>query len=426
MMIKVDAVKLANFKLLGLIYLLFLLSFVSVVKDLYAFEKAAINAGLEFGFSWLKFVVGSIILLINLLALTMLRFKEVIYSILILVVVFFVIPSTVVFINLEHVNYQILMSHNILFWSIVFFSFVGIKVKTHYTNVKSSSLILGVVVIVCMIPFFILFAPYIDLNNLLLKDIYETRAAVALNVDNLFTNYTYSWLNRYLIPALLVFGLYFKKRITIVFCIFSLIFLFLCGANKVVFAGLIMVLLLYRYEFTRKMNVLLKFIVGVSFISWIAALVFGSTELISIVVRRPFMLPALLDILYFDFFQDSFLYWSQSITGSFIDYPYKMPHSYVVGLEYFGKETWNANNGIISDGFMNAGMLGVIINALIVGLFFSIISQLNISHRFFGLLFLFVFSLVSSLLTTVLLTHGGMILLLLAIFVLRNTEQSMG
>jgi len=420
------AVKYSNLKLLFIVYMLFLGSFISIVKELYAFEKAALGAGLIFMFSWWKFIVATVILLIDFLILSTIKLNGALYAILVLIVVFFVIPSAIIFINIENVDCRIFASHQILFWSILLLGTLKIPIKTPHLSVKSSSLLLGVLVFLWMIPFVILFGPYIDLKNLLLQDVYETRAEVALNVDNLFTNYSYSWLNRFIIPALLVFGLYFKKRLLILFSVTSLIFLFLCGANKVVFAGLIMVLLLYKFDYGKKMHFFLKFIIVITITSWLTALVFNNIGFISIAVRRPFMLPALLDVLYFDFFNDSHLYWSQSITGSFIEYPYEFPHSYIVGQEYFGKLSWNANNGIISDGFMNGGMYGVLINSLIVGFYFSVISQLKINHRFFGLLFLLVFSLVSSVLTTVLLTHGGFILLILATFVLRNTEQKMG
>lgn len=425
MVIKTDKIKYSNLKLLVALYTVFLVSFSLVIKNLYVFEKASASADLEFNFNFLKFCVAIIVVLFNVFVLSTVKFKDLLYAVLVLILVFFVFPSAVIFTNLDQVDFRIFLSHNILFWAVLLLGKIKLKFAIPKADIKSSKLILSIVVLLCMLPFLVLFTPYIDLNNLLLIDIYETRELVIKNIDNVFTNYTYSWLNRFIIPALLVFGLYFKNKITVLLSILALVFLFLCGANKVVFVGLIMVLVLYKYDYRKKMNYFLLFIMLLTLVSLFTALVFDDVRLMHIAIRRPIMLPGLLDVLYFDFFEGKHLYWAQSITGKFIEYPFDRPHSFMVGFEYFGKEEWNASNGIISEGFMNGGLIGVIINSLFVGIFFSIISQLEINYRFFGLIFLFMFSLVSSALTTVMLTHGGIVLLFLAIFVLRNTKQQM-
>ncbi|TMM58950.1 hypothetical protein FEE95_05825 [Maribacter algarum] len=425
MVIKTDKIKYGNLKLLVVLYVLFLTSFSLVIKDLYVFLKASETAGLVYDFSFLKFCFGSLIVLANIFVLSSVKLKDMLYAVLVLVLVFFVFPSAVLFINVDGVDMRIFLSQNIFFWSILLIGKIKIKFSSKKTSLRSSKNLLLVVVLVGIVPFVVLYLPYINLNNLLLREVYETRAIMASNISNLYTDYTYSWFSKLIIPSLLVFGLFRKNKTTVFLGISSLIFLYLCGANKAVFAGLIMVLVLYRFDYRKKMNYLLLFLIGVTLLSLFSSLVFKNNDLMVLTVRRPFLLPGLLDLLYFDFFDGNNLFWSESITGSFIEYPYDKPHSYIVGEEYFGKAEWNANNGIISDGFMNFGMIGVTINAVIVGLYFSTLNQLNISGKFFGLIFLFIFSLISSSLTTVLLTHGGFVLLLLAIFVLKDTRKQM-
>jgi hypothetical protein len=425
MVIKTDKIKYSNLKLLIALYALFLICFSFVIKNLHVFLKASETADLIYEFGLLKFVLATGIVFSNMFVLSSIKLKDLQYSVLVLVLIFFVFPSAVLFINVNGVDIRIFISQNIFFWGILLIGKIKIKFKIKKANLESSKKILLLVVLLGMIPFVILYLPYIDLENLLLRKIYQTRALMIANVDNLYTGYTYSWFNKFIIPSLLVFGLYQKSKKIIFLGIFSLVFLYLCGANKAVFAGLIMVLLLYRFEYRKKINYLLLFLIAVTIISLMSSLFINSNELMVMAIRRPFLLPGLLDILYFDYFDGNSLYWSESITGAFIEYPYDRPHAFMVGEQYFQKSVWNANNGIISDGFMNAGMIGVLINTFIVGIYFSILNQLNISGKFFGLIFLFIFSLISSSLTTVLLTHGGLILLILAIFVLKGTRQQM-
>ena len=75
---------------------------------------------------------------------------------------------------------------------------------------------------------------------------------------------------------------------------------------------------------------------------------------LSIVARRGFFVPSLLDSFYFDFFDGNPLYWSTSIFENFIDYPYDKSIPYLIGEQYFNNAEMGANNGIVSDGFSNA------------------------------------------------------------------------
>ncbi|WP_299430992.1 hypothetical protein [uncultured Maribacter sp.] len=165
--------------------------------------------------------------------------------------------------------------------------------------------------------------------------------------------------------------------------------------------------------------------ISVSLISLIISVVFNNNFLMVMSIRRTVFLPSLLDILYFNFFEENHLYWSETFNGVFFNYPYKHPHAFIIGEKYFGTIIWNANNGVISDGFMNFGMLGVFINSILIALYFSFLNQLNISSKFFGIFFLLFFVIISSSLTTVMLTHGGILLLFVSFFILKNSQSKM-
>ena len=147
----------------------------------------------------------------------------------------------------------------------------------------------------------------------------------------------------------------------------------------------------------------------------------GNYYISSLVVRRVFFIPALLDTYYFDFFKDKPIYWSASFLSPFIDYPYDLNPPHLIASHYFNKPEMSSNNGIISDGYTNFGWIGILVNIGIVSTIFSMINSLNINHKFFGLFFVFFITLLSSALPTVLITHGGIILILVSYLYLKDT-----
>ena len=71
-----------------------------------------------------------------------------------------------------------------------------------------------------MIPFVIKFLPYINVKNLLLQDIYETRA-IQKKISTPYYGYSYSILSKVLIPILIVYSLVYKKYKTLLFVFFK-------------------------------------------------------------------------------------------------------------------------------------------------------------------------------------------------------------
>lgn len=421
-----DKTKVQNFILLLALFFVFQLCFSLALKDLYIFQKARIEANLIYKFQFFRFVLANILVISSMALITIVRIKGFLYIILVLILIFFVFPSAILFSNVLGVDYRIFLSQEIFFLMTFVIGRLKIDIPLKPLQLNKSRKILLYVVLIGIIPFAILYLPHLNFKNLLLQEIYQTRELMAAKIDNLYTNYTYSWFNKIIIPILFVFGLYFRNKATVLFSALLLIFLFLCGAHKAVFVGLIMVLVLYKYDYLKKANYLLKFITGIALVSLLVSLVFNNDYLMVMTIRRAIFLPGLLDILYFDFFEDNHLYWSETFNGLFIAYPYEYSHSYIVGEAYFKNVKWAANNGLISDGFMNLGLLGVGINIVIVSIYFSILNQLNISSHFFGIFFLLFFVIISSSLPSMMLTHGGFLLIIVSLVFLKNTRFNMG
>lgn len=144
--------------------------------------------------------------------------------------------------------------------------------------------------------------------------------------------------------------------------------------------------------------------------------------LTSHLVRRSLMVPPLLDSLWVEFFADRAKYfWSGSrLSMGLIEPPYELSAPRVIGSQVFGSKVMAANTGIIGSGYANLGLPGVALYSALLGL---VIAYLDALGRKVGPALVAVISLgvipkiaVSTDLTTALLTHGLLLLLVLVHF----------
>jgi len=150
-----------------------------------------------------------------------------------------------------------------------------------------------------------------------------------------------------------------------VFVLFQ-IYLFSTGAHKSAFFSLFVILLMFLPSYRYQVRLVLIAFVLMIIASKVITLTTNEIMPESIVVRRTFFLPAIIINDYFDFFKDNHIYLSHSILKSFIEYPYELQPEQIISVEYFNSTTGHCNSGFISDGFMNFGYTGVILN--IIGL----------------------------------------------------------
>src|SRR5690606_2655218 len=140
---------------------------------------------------------------------------------------------------------------------------------------------------------------------------------------------------KYILPSILVFGLAYKKRTVVFGSVLAMVFLFLCGANKAVYFGIFMVIVFSFGDHFSKIKYFLLFVVLVALFGLFAFYAFDNTEIIRLSIRRLIFVPPLLDIVYFDFFENNHLYWSESIMSAWIEPQYYLHHSYLIGEKYF-------------------------------------------------------------------------------------------
>ena len=242
------------------------------------------------------------------------------------------------------------------------------------------------------------------------------------SLSNAYFGYTYSIFTKILIPLIIVFAFELKNKVIVITGVFLLLLFYLFGAHKTVLVALLIVFVFYKLSYLGAVKKLLSLsCVLIVLVVLCAFLGYDYPWILSF--RRVHFLPTLLDITYLDFFKDQPLYWSESVLKSFFDYPFDVNHSKVIGLNYFKNANMAANNGLVSDGYMNFGWVGVFINIILVATYFMVLNSLKIPSKYFGLFILVIFSFMSSSLFTVFLTHGAFVLILVSIFLLNEKEE---
>jgi len=348
------------------------------------------------------------------------NFSQLITQLIALLLLF---PTIIMFKN-ANTNPQILTAHLLFFFTtFYFFKHVKFRIKGKALKEDQKLLFLFILVLVLIIPILITYKGNINLNNFLLNDIYETRA-IQKNLSNPFVGYIHPWLARVIIPVALILSISRKTKAISFFLVFLLLYLFLVGAHKSILLGTILIII-FAYIPPKRVSLSLNF--GVLFILLLGVIffdLFRNYYISNLITRRVFFIPALLDTYYFDFFEGKPLYWSYSFLSSFIEYPYHERPTSIIAYQYLGSSEMSSNNGIISDGYSNFGWGGIIINIILVSGIFSFFNSLNINHKFIGVFILFFFSIVSSALPTIIMTHGGLVLILISQFILKDTKNT--
>lgn len=392
------------------------------VKHYFYWEHIAELKQGHFDFSFSRFLVVVILFFVNLYFLRKISYTKFAFIVISIFFTLLTIPALIAFTSGEIYSLKLLVYHQTFFLILYFLSKVKIDFsKIPVINKTQALYVLLSLTTIGIVPYLIVYGPYINLKNLILLEVYQTRSIMG-KLSNPYFGYTYSIFTKIFIPLIIVFGLELKKKIWVLTGIIYLLLFYLFGAHKTVYVGLIVVLVFYRFSFIQSVKFLLKYssilILACMFLAFV-----GYDYPWILTFRRVHFIPTLLDICYTDYFQDNFLYWSDSILKKFVTYPYDLRVTNIIGEVYFNRPDMSANNGLVSEGYMNFGTFGVLLNIFIVSSFFMVINNLKIPAKYFGLFILTMFSFLSSSVFTVLLTHGGVALIIVSIFVLSDKRN---
>jgi oligosaccharide repeat unit polymerase len=257
--------------------------------------------------------------------------------------------------------------------------------------------------------------------------IYKIRAEYHA-VDIPFAGYLFNWLAYVVNP--IFFGLFLNKRkwILVVAAIFLQMLLFsVTGVKSSLFILPFVLILIWLVN---RRNLLIWMAIGL--ITVILAGMFSywlidDTWISSLFARRVLLVPAQLSFLYYDFFSENdptFLS-QHRIFRNFINYPYHLDPSHLMGEIYFGKPAMGACSGIYSDAFMNFGFLGFILWAFLLTAILKIVDSFSKNKKktiTIAAIAMPAFLLGNSALLTSLLTHG-ILLSLLILYLLPKNEK---
>ncbi len=410
-------------KFLSIQFLLFL---VYITLELYYKFFISIQfyyLGFHFDFSILKFIESKILyFILILLSYFLYNRSSFIFAIFVLLILFFYIPNAILFSYGDMIRGPVYSNFIFIFIFSIIASF-KIKLNTIRIPKKYISLFFIILALLVFLPIFFVYGFKINLNTLLLKDIYKTRAIFSDKETSLI-KYFYNWEVKAIIPLLLVYLLIQKKYFQSFFAFSILIYLFLISGNKIVYMTSIITMFFYFIgkDYTNKIIFFLAgILVLLTVLPIIDVFLLNNYLLRGTIVMRTFYFPSLLNYCYFDYFEHISLYFSENTPFNlFLDSPLEIKSARIISKVYFQNSDMYANNGVISDGFMNLGYFGVVLLSILVGTIFLFFNSFNLSSKYFGVFLAFVFLFLSLPTFTVLLTGGLWIFFIIAFFILRD------
>ena len=212
--------------------------------------------------------------------------------------------------------------------------------------------------------------------NLDLSKVYQFRRETAEMINVGIMGYVNIWAYKIFGPALLAIALWKKKYFLAVLVLCLQVFWFGVSTHKaVLFYPLLIIFLWIWYTRTKTLSLIPLAFTGVLGACLVILFAFDYGFFASLFVRRLFFVIANNTFDYYHFFDENqFVFWSNSITSAFVNYPYHIPPAELIG-EVRGTDS-HVNNTFLSTGFMHAGVLGIVFYAVVVGLLFRIIDSI--------------------------------------------------
>ena len=271
---------------------------------------------------------------------------------------------------------------------------------------------------IVIVTSWLIFSGGLNFFNLDLTRVYEFRRDVGSVVNIGIMGYLNIWAFKVFGPFLLIIFLHKKK-----FGFASLVFLLhilwfgISSHKSVLFFPFVILFIYVWFRNGKGLSIIPISLTLVIFFSYLSFVFFDDIIYGSLFIRRVFFVPSFLTFVYYEFFSsEAFIYWSNSITSSFIHYPYDLNPAKLIGA-YLGTDA-SSNNSFLSTGYMHAGIPGIIFFSLIFVIILRIFDSLYYNSEYIwisvAIIIIPIRSLIiSSDLSTAILTHGILISLIL-------------
>ena len=313
----------------------------------------------------------------------------------------------------------IFMYATTFFWITVFLVMRAKMPTLNIKILKQSKIIRWIIFITIPIISFMLIYKYLGLHiNFSLRNVYEIRSHyTGLHIP--FAGYILNWFAKIIGPTLFVIFFVKKKWIPLILVLGLQMLLFsITGHKSYLFIIPFVFAMLWIVKRKNSLNWMTISLIIIILISSLSYYLIDDLWLSSLSVRRTLLVPAQLSFFYYNFFSNhQFTFLSQHhIFRNIIDYPYQLNPPHLIGKECFGLPDMGSNNGIVSDGYMNFGFIGMIIWAIVLSFILKLIDNLSGRKNIkitIAIIIIPTLSIISSSLPTVLITHGLMLSLLL-------------
>ena len=266
----------------------------------------------------------------------------------------------------------------------------------------------------------LVFSGGLNFFNLDLLRVYEFRRDVGEVINTGLMGYLNTWAFKVFGPFLLI--IFLRSRMYFFTSLVFLLHLFWFGvsSNKsVLFYPFVVLFVFIWFKNNRGLSIIpISFTLVLSF-SYFIFLIFDNNLYGSLFIRRVFFVPSFLTFTYYEFFSnEQFIFWSNSITSKFIEYPYNLNPAKLIGA-YLGTDS-HANNSFLSAGYMHAGIVGILFYSIIISLILRLFDSIIYNQKFIwisvAIIIIPIRSMISSAdLPTALLTHGVAISLVLTV-----------
>ncbi len=349
--------------------------------------------------------------------------NNIIYFLYILLIIIYLIPNLTTFAYAD-ADIRIIIGIMIFLSSVAFSVYLKFKFNFESLTINKQKKLLVILLISCLILFFIRYRFQIFPRVLIFQDIYEAREVFG-NKSTILHDYMLGWLVKIIAPVGLIWGLINKKKFIVLLSVLSLIYIYLLSGHKSVFVTVFVMIFIYYLKGSVQDKIYLV-VLGILLFILVVPLIdtlIGTNLFTGIFITRLFFMPSLLNECYFDFFDDNYMHLSYSVFSVFFEYPYDLLPANKIGLEYFNRPDMMANNGVVSDAFMNFGFIGIIIFSLIIFLFLVYINSFNIDDSYLGLFVIFALLFVSSPFLTFFLTHGVLLFIILLPLLMQNMKK---
>ncbi|MGF1533672.1 MAG: hypothetical protein ACFCUI_08205 [Bernardetiaceae bacterium] len=259
--------------------------------------------------------------------------------------------------------------------------------------------------------------------NFDLEKVYDFRETNAELADVGFAAYLNSWVQKIFNVFLIAFFLSQRRYGYVLLFVFVQIFFFGVSAHKAVLGMPVLVIgVWYLARSPARTSTFLWLFSVMILLTLFQYMYTNDIFLSSLLIRRLFFVPAFLSNAYMDFFSiNEYVTWSNSILKYFLEYPYDLPISYVVG-RYLGDSTLGANNGFISSGYAHAGIVGTLIYSFVLAYIIRLLDHIVKTGTPLWLVLALTIipiygTITSSDLLTTLLTHGLLVSLLVLLLI---------